>query len=189
MNRFARFVAPAVAAFALFAGASMTRAADTENPEYKSWAGQKPGTVVKYHMTTAGATKMEMDRSVKLIEVKPDAVTVEDTTVMDMNGTKINTPAQKRSIPAKGAAAGAAPNAGAAGGAAAKESEESVDVAGKAYKCKVVEASNEANGMKTKSKTWTSTDVPGYIVKMTATTEGAVKSETSMTLTGIDAAK
>jgi hypothetical protein len=189
MNRFSHFVTPAVVACALLLSASVSRAADGENPEYKSWAGQKPGTVVKYHMTTSGATKMEMDRSVKLIEVKPDAITVEDTTVMDMNGTKINAPAQKRTIPAKGgAAAGGAGNA-AAGGATAKESEENVEVAGKSYKCKVVEAASDANGMKTKSKTWTSADVPGYIVKMTATTEGAAKSETSMTLTGIEAAK
>jgi hypothetical protein len=188
MFRFARFAAPAVA-FALLACASVTRAADTENPEYKSWAGQKPGTTVTYHMVTSAAgTKTEMDRSVKLIEVKPDAAVVEDTIVMVVAGNKNTLPAQKRTIAAKGAAAGAAPNAG-AGGADAKETEEAVEIAGKSYKCKVIAAKSEANGAKSESKTWTSTDVPGFVVKMTSNSEGAFKSETTMTLTAIEAGK
>lgn len=191
MNRFMRFLAPAVITCTLLLSASASRAADTENPEYKSWSGQKVGTVAKWHMTVnAAGNKTEMDRAAKLVELTPDHAVIEESSVMEVGGNKINTPGQKRTIAAKGAGAVAAqPNATATPNASVKESEETLEAGGKSYKCKAVASSSTANGMKSESKVWTCPEVPGLIVKMTSVSEGAMKSDTTMTLTGIEAAK
>jgi hypothetical protein len=53
-----------------------------------------------------------------------------------------------------------------------KEGEDTIDVAGTSVKCKTVESTVEAEGMTTKSKTWTSKDVPGMLAKTESVTEG-----------------
>jgi hypothetical protein len=189
MIPFSRLFTLAAIACALLVSVSSVRAADVENPEYKSWSGFKVGTTATWHTTTSAAgNKTEMDRTVKLIELAADHAVVEEAMVMEVSGQKINTPAAKRTIPAKLAAGAAAP-AVPAQGAAAKESEETLEIGGKSYKCKAIATSREANGAKTQSKVWTCADVPSTLVKMTSTSEGAFKSETTMTLVSIEAAK
>ncbi len=51
-------------------------------------------------------------------------------------------------------------------------------IAGKAYKCHVVDANTKTSTMATHSKMYTSADVPGYVVKMDASTDGQFKSHT-----------
>src|SRR4051794_12994358 len=66
-----RLWVPALALCALFA-ASAARAADVDNPEYKSWASVKPGTVVtKHNVTNAAGTKSEIDMTSTLVSVTP----------------------------------------------------------------------------------------------------------------------
>jgi hypothetical protein len=68
-----------------------------------------------------------------------------------------------------------------------KTSEETLTIAGKAYKCGVTEATNETNGMKVASKTWTCNDVPNLLVKSESSTTGTVASKSVMELVKVDA--
>ena len=199
LMRSSRLVLSSLVACALFAlltaFAPAVRAADAENPEYKGWAAFKPGTTVKRHqVVSAAGTKQEMDLTTKLVELTADKAVVEDSIAMNVNGQAMNMPGNKRTIPAK--LAGGAPVTPAkpdanAPKASMKEGEEKVDVGGKSYKCKTVETTSpgpQGQG-EVKGKVWTSPEVPGGLVKMTATTTGAVQSETTLTLVSIEPAK
>ena len=187
--KFARVFVPSFVACALLA--STARAADTDNPEFKAWSAYKVGTTVKRHqsVSTAG-TKQEMEMTTKLVELAADKAVVEDSVAMNVNGQVMNLPGNKRTIPAKlsgpAVVPPAVPNAPKVD---AKEGEETVEAGGKSYKCKTVETAMKGPQGETSSKIWTSTDVPGGLVKMTSQTNGAAKSEVTMTLVSIDAAK
>lgn len=188
-----RRIVAALAACALLAlAAPAVRAADVENPEYKNWSAYKAGTTVKLHMVIdAAGAKTEMDQTTKLVELTKDKAVIEDTRVMNVAGQTINMPAQKREVPVKVADAGAAKPDAKDPKAEAKTTEETVEAGGKKYKCKVVETTTDMPGGqgKANAKIWTSTEVPGAVVKMVTTTTGAVKSESTMTLVSFDAAK
>ncbi len=68
----------------------------------------------------------------------------------------------------------------------AKATEESVTVPAGTFKAKVIEINMTQQGMNIKGKTWYCEDVPGGVVKMEASTDGAVKSQTSGELTALD---
>ncbi|HYE21160.1 MAG TPA: hypothetical protein VEA69_22120 [Tepidisphaeraceae bacterium] len=182
-----RSISGFVVAVAVCMSANSAPAADAENPAYKNWAKFKVGSWSKVAGESAAAgttTKTEM--TYKLVELTPDKAVVELVTSMDAGGTKMDLPAQKMEIPAKGPAAGAtgAPDAPKPD---MKESTEEVEVAGKKVKCKVTEVKTDANGMKMTSKSWTSEDVPGGLVKMESNGEGAMKMSSKMTLSGFEA--
>jgi len=190
-----RLIVAALAGCALLAlAAPAVRAADVENPEYKNWSAYKPGTTVKLHMVIdAAGNKTEMDQTTKLVEVTKDKAVIEDTRVMNVAGQTLNMPAQKRDVPAKVADAGAPATKPDAKDpkAEAKTTEETIEAGGKKYKCKVIETATDMPGGqgKANAKIWTSTEVPGGVVKMVTTTTGALKSESTMTLVSFEAAK
>jgi hypothetical protein len=169
--------------------ASAAFAAETDNPEYTGWSKFKPGTTVT--MKSQSETKMqgmpdpmksEMTMTTKLVDMKPDAATVETTTKMVMMGNESTMPAQSRTIKAKTDATGtptAPPDM-----KNVKEGTEKVEVGGKSYDCKTKEYDTEANGSKTHMKVWTSDEVPGGTVKMESTTTG--QADTKMTMTLVD---
>jgi hypothetical protein len=168
-------------AVALTAGAAFAEKID--NPLYKHWAQFKPGTTatVKTESDMAG-NKSEMENTSTLVEVTADKAVVETKMSMVVGGSKMDMPASKMEVAAKidkvdTTAAGTKP--------AIKESTEDVDVAGTKVSCKVVEMTNEANGMKTVSKSWTSDKVPGMMVKMESTMDGAMKGTTKMMMTSM----
>ena len=108
---------------------------------------------------------------------------------MEAAGQKMDMPAQKMEIPkAVPAAPPADPNAPKmdAPKADTKTSEESVTVAAGTFKTKLTESTMDVAGSKTTSKVWTSDDVPGGMVKMEATTDGAMKSTTKSELKAFD---
>lgn len=61
-----------------------------------------------------------------------------------------------------------------------KEGEETITVAGKEYKAKWTEMTVDQNGMKSTTKSWTSEEFPGMILKSETKLEGAVSGTTSM---------
>ena len=174
--------------FAMFACGSLY-AGQIENPMYTQWAKFNPGTSVTIAMTSdnAGQTS-KMETKTTLKDKSDDKLTLETAMSMDAGGQKMDMPAQ--SIEVKKMIddpAAAAPNAPAdAPKPVTKTSEESVTVVGGTFKAKVTESTVDAGGSKIVSKTWTSDDVPGGVVKMEATTDGAAKSSTKMELKSLD---
>src|SRR4051812_24741841 len=96
-----------LALFAVFttclACAGLARAEDlVDNPQYVSWAKQKPGSTLTYSMNNnAGGQQMTGTVVHKLIEVTPDQVTVEMTTNMQVMGQSHTGPPIKATYKAK----------------------------------------------------------------------------------------
>jgi len=175
----------ALAAVAVCAFSLVARAEMIDNPTYKAWAAQKVGTSVKMRMLSeAAGNKTKMETTTTLTELTPDKAVVEAKTTMEVSGQKMDLPAQKQEIPAKIDNAGK----GTTGPKPdVKESEETVDVGGKSYKCKVTESTSEAGGNKTTAKVWMCPEVPGGMVKMVSNTDGQIKSTTTMELVEVAA--
>lgn len=162
---------------------SAALAEKVKNPEYEMWSKFKAGAMSKVEgKTVAAGTESKQTITTKLVEITADKAVIEMVIEMDAMGNKMAMPAQKREIPATIDAPAGAPATPAAPPADAKTSEETVDVAGKSLKTKVVEATSESNGMKVHSKTWTCDEVPGGLVKSEAHTTGAMESKSEMTL-------
>lgn len=160
-----------------------------ENPQYKEWAKYKPGTSTTMATTSdAGGQTSSMETKTTLKEVTDDKIVLDISMSMDAGGQKMNMPAQTTEIK-KMIDAPAAADATAAANAPkpdTKTSDESVTVGAGTFKAKVTEATMDAGGSKTTSKTWMSDDVPGGMVKMEASTDGPMKSTTKMELKAFD---
>jgi hypothetical protein len=173
----------------LLAGSAL--AGQVENPQYTQWAKFKPGTSTTIATSSdAGGQSSKMETKTTLKEVTPDKVVIESAMSMEAGGQKMDMPAQSQEIKKmmdEAPATPSAPNAPAESPKPqTKESEETVSIAGGSYKCKVTESTVDVGGSKTVSKTWTSDEVPGSLVKMEATSDGPVKSTTKMELKAFD---
>ena len=159
------------------------------NPQYVSWSNHQPGTAVSMKMVTnmAGQT-MNMDITQTLKEVSDEKAVVEVKTSMDMMGQKQDMPPQSVNIAAKvtKAEADKANLPQGADGEAKEIGNETVTVAGKDYDCKVTEFAGEQQGMKTKGKVWRCDQVPGGVVKVDMTMEGAQAGDMKMELVSVD---
>ncbi|HEX8913510.1 MAG TPA: hypothetical protein VF796_14215, partial [Humisphaera sp.] len=161
-----RSLAVAVVAMCLFCSAA-ARGADA-NPQFAGWSKYAVGSsVTMTGETVAGGQKMASTMKTTLVEKGKDSVTVEISVSMNVGGQSIAAPATKQVIPAAGAAAGAA---GAAPAAPKEAGEETLTVAGKAIKCKVLVVESDAGGQKATSKVWYSDEIPGGTAKMVAKT-------------------
>lgn len=163
-----RRVAVLSAALLLVTTASVSVAAQVENPPYKAWAGFKPGSSETLGYTVeSGGMKMEMESTSTLKEVTEDHVTIEVQVKMNMMGQERTTPARTQIIPAKADAKDV------------KElGEEKVEAAGQTFECKVFEAKVDQPGhggqpIHTEAKMWISPKVPGGVVKMESSSHGA----------------
>lgn len=174
----------------LLAGAAGAASAAEANPAYTSWAGCKPGsTVTMKNVTEMMGNKTEMEMTSTLVEVTPEKAVVEVKAVMDMMGQKTDMPAQKQDIPANAPEGQPTDPVAAAkkAGAEVKElADENVSISGTDYKCKVMETKMEQNGMTIMSKIWTSTEMPGMLVKLESKTEGQMASNSTMEVTAVD---
>lgn len=184
--RLSKFFALA-AVSCLAVGASLARAEN--NPAYDSWAKHGVGSSVKIKGTTeAAGQKTEMEVTQTLTEKTDEKVVIEVKNTMIMMGNKMDTPATKLEIPAKSPAGQGTPSEEAKkAGFEVKESEEKVTVAGKEYAAKVIESTGKQNGMDIVAKVWTSTDMPGLMLKTVSTTSGAMASNTAMEVVEISA--
>lgn len=164
----------AVAAFMLFGLAGVARAEMIDNPLYKHWAQFKPGTWVTYKQASeAAGNKALTESTVKVKEVTAEKVVLETTSKMEAAGQKIDMPAQAQDVPAKIAKPEVDATQQTKDAPKPKEGEDTVTVGGKPIKCKTMEMTFEANGQKGSSKTWTSDDVPGQMVKMEAKSDAS----------------
>jgi hypothetical protein len=159
-----------------------------DNPQYKQWAAFKPGTTSKLQsqsvMTAGGqdvTTKAVITSTLK--EVTPEKVVIEVAVDMDSNGTKTSIPARKMDIPAKVAKAATQP-ASAPGITTTKkgEGDEEIMVAGKKYKAHWVQYLVASDQMESTSKTWTSDEIPGGILKSVTEMTKPMASKTTMEL-------
>ncbi|HRK31870.1 MAG TPA: hypothetical protein PLD59_12390 [Tepidisphaeraceae bacterium] len=168
-------------------GASWARAENS--PQYDSWAKHGVGSSVTIKgVTEAAGQKTEMEITQTLLEKSDEKVVVEIKNKMTMMGNTMDTPAQKLEIPAKAPEGQGTPVEEAKkAGFEVKESEENVTIAGKDYAAKVIESTGNQNGMEIVAKVWTSTDVPGMMLKTVSSTTGAMASNTTMEVTAVDA--
>lgn len=184
LSSFIRRAAGAAVLACLIAPAALADDAKP-NPEYDGWAKCKPGATVTIKGTTeTGGNKMQQSITTKLIEVTPEKAVVETAITMEMMGQKMPQPPQKRDVPKTFTPPKipATPGQPETKIPEPKMGEETITVAGKEYKCKTAELDIEQNGMKVRSKTWTSDQVPGGMVKMTSDATGTVSAKTTMEL-------
>jgi hypothetical protein len=172
-------------------GARVTRAAEeqVENPGYKSWASQKPGTTVTLETSSAVAGRTFKAEIVqRLVEVTPEEATIEVTRTINVPGAPAPRP-QTVKIAAKVDKSKATPGRLPPNvkGEMKEAGTEKVTVAGKTYECKVYEFSGESNGVKSSGKSWFSAEMPGGLVKLESTANiGGNDSKTTMEVTNIE---
>jgi hypothetical protein len=189
MRRLAMILAGAC--FALMATGAV-RAED--NPSYTSWAKCKPGTsTTMLTNSDMGGQSSKTETKSTLVEVTPEKCVIEIVNHIEAAGQTMDTPAQKVDIPKAMATAQANAEAvaHATGGKAeakaeAKSTQEEVTVPAGKFKARVTENTIEVAGTKTISKVWMSDEVPGGMVKMEATTDGAMKSTSKGELVKIE---
>jgi hypothetical protein len=152
------------------------------NPAYEQWSKFKPGAFATYENETVAmgnTTKMEI--TMKLVELTPEKAVIETSTKMHMGGQVMEMPGQKSDIPAMmekvEMPAGQELPAG-----ETTEGTATIEAAGKSFNCKTVTTVMTMGETKTRSEVWTSDEVPGGLVKLTATTEGAMSSSSTQIL-------
>jgi hypothetical protein len=176
------------AAMVLTAGSFCFAAEQVDNPSYKSWAKFKAGTTVtlKTESDMAGQ-KSDMETTTTLVEINPDKAVIETKMSMNAGGQQMDMPAQKTDVPAKLDKTPEVKPEDPKDKPEVKESSEEVSIpGGKKVKAKVTETKMTANGMNTVSKVWTSEEVPGGVIKMETTMDGAMKGTTKMELTACE---
>ena len=158
-----------VTSLALLAG--RVGAEDVANPEYTGWSAFKVGASSTTETTTvSGGSTTTMKSTTKLVELTDAKAVVETTITMSVGGKDMDMPATKRDVPAK--VAKVDPPADAPKTAPkTTEGDEEVAVGDQKIACHWIEVTTETEGMKSKSKTWSSKSVPGGLVMMESTTE------------------
>jgi hypothetical protein len=103
-----------------------------------------------------------------------------DKAVLDIETTIMgNTSKTRTEIPLTGAVQ-TGPGATPSGAPNPATGTDTVVVAGKSLDCKTYEVETETAGNKVKTKTWTSDQIPGFLVKSVSTSTGAMTSTTTM---------
>jgi hypothetical protein len=155
------------------AGSSASKSASA-NP----WGSFKVGSFVKTRTTVAAqmmgrTTDTTTEMKTTLADLTADKAVLDiETTVMG-NTTKART-----EVPLSGAVQTGATAAGQAQNPATGT--DTVVVAGKSLDCKTIEVEMDSGGSKVKTKTWTSDQIPGFVVKSVSTSTGAMTSTTTI---------
>jgi hypothetical protein len=162
-------------------GASLCRAEQVDNPQYKQWSKFKAGAWVKHKSETSfGDQKTSQEMTTKLVELTPEKAVIESTISMTMGDQKMDMPAQKMDVPAK-VEKKTEPTA--AEKPATKEGDETITVAGKSLKCHWTETTIKQEGGTIVSKVWMCDDIPGSMAKMESNSQmGEMKSTTTMSV-------
>ncbi len=161
---------------------------EIENPAYENWAQFKVGAMVEYKtVSDVAGNKTESVITYTLLEVTDEKAVIEMKTSTIMAGQKYDTPAVKMEHPA---VLEATPEGTTEQPEVEQtKGEESIDAAGQTWATTWYESATDQNGMKTTSRTWTSDDVPGTLVKSVTNIDGAMKMTTEMILVTIKAEK
>jgi len=175
-----------VSALGVFALSAAALGEMVENPAYANWAKFKPGTSITYtsEMQMQGVN-MKSEMTQKLASIDAEKAVLElkvKSSGMDMPSQSINIPAkiEKEKVQAQPAMPPGAK------GDVKVLGKEKLSVAGKDMECQVVQFSSEQEGQKITGKSWTSSDVPGTLVKSEMTMPGDPAGRNVMTLTSVD---
>jgi hypothetical protein len=151
-----------------------------DNPEYQGWVGQKAGSWVKFSVETdTGSQKSPSTMILKLKEITPDKVVLEQVSIMEAGGKTVETPLT-RTVPAK---VKEGTNSEGAKLEKLAEGDEEIDVEGTKTKCHWAEmkATGKAGAMTI--KVWRCEGVVGRTAKLIMTLE---KSKMSMTFVAVE---
>ncbi len=180
MTQFAILFLSAVMLAGPAAPESKTKAGEMiDNPDYAHWAKFKVGSFATMKNTTlVGGHKSVALQTKTLKSVAKDKIVIEIS--MEIVGMEHKIPPQKMEIPAK-ILKPATPKAVTTQPKGKpdlkmKEGDETLDIDGKKIKAHWVETQTKVGEVITKSKIWSSEDVPGRMIKMTSRTEGPLKS-------------
>jgi hypothetical protein len=155
-----------------------------ENGEFTAWHKFPKGTAITTKVSqTAGGQTSEVTMTITLVDVGADKLVLEASSVTKAMGMEFKMPATKRDVPKtvtlpKGAPK--PPPVGAKPEGTYEEGAETVKVGGTEVKAKWYKVKNETGGVKSDAKMWVSEDMPGMMVRMEATTTGAVASQTRL---------
>lgn len=164
----------ALAAALVLAAAGQDEMVD--NPEYASWARQKPGAWVRWKVEThTGAMKVETELTWTLQKLTPQEAVIEEKTVL--NGEKTGHTSSRTLTPKirKGTLSDGTRVE------VPKEGEEEIQVKGRALKCKWVE--QKFSGRAGSIRTYASDDIVGGVAKMVIKHDVAGKLTMTMTVT------
>ena len=124
-----------------------------------------------------------MEISTSLEAKSADKVSLKIVTKMTVAGTTMELPAQTIDIPAVTPPveklAEDAPKP------VTKESTAKIKITDKEYNAKVIESTTKIGNMTTTSKSWTSEEIPGMMLKMETKTAGEFPSESAMVVTKV----
>jgi hypothetical protein len=154
-----------------------------ESPLYKNWSAFKKGTSVTYKSVTKTPKKEdESTITYKLIELTADKAVVEMQVTRKADGKETKGPAQKLenaryfTLPPGVKKADFGKPAG-----VTKQGEEELKIAGKKYKTKWYTAKTRVEAGDMITRTWSSSEVPGGLVKSVSKV-AATKATTTMEL-------
>jgi hypothetical protein len=145
--------------FVIVAAGQTSSKSAAKAPKHHPWASFKPGSWVKIR-STSGAHVSETKTT--LLEKTADKVVLENE--LTTNGQVTRT---KFDLPLAGYTNDVPP-----GVTVIKRGSETLTVAGKSLVCEMLETEMDAGGAKIQSKTWSSDQVPGSLVKSVNTSSG-----------------
>ena len=136
------------------------------NPPFAIWSAFAPGTTVTQKETVKlpDGTRIEIDKTIKLLEKTKDKVVLE-AVVKDSIGGTAESETTVTAFPAKVKRSDVDTPRDSL--ASFTEGKEQVDVKGKKVEAEWVEVSSTSGGETTTEKTWSVRDVPGGVVKQT----------------------
>lgn len=145
------------------------------NPEYANWSKFAVGAFVELTSTSESmGQKSSTTMTHKLVELTAQKAVIE--TAMQIPGipAEYAPKPQRRDVAREIEVPDVQLPAAPPPEFETKEGEETIDVGGKPIKCKTFETTVKAGDMTTRSKTWTSDDLPGTTARMESRTEGKV---------------
>ncbi len=154
-----------------------------DNPEYLNWKQFKAGaTVTIEHISKAAGNETKIVTTTTLKELTDKKAVVSSQTMMSVAGKEVKQPAQDREIPATFDKP-TIPEGEKKPDIETKEGTETLTVDGQEIACKWVKSTVKTDDNTSVTKVWNSDAVPGGLVKMESSTDGAMKVETKMMVT------
>lgn len=141
---------------------------EVDNPVYSNWAVFKPGTTVSYRsVTETPELKSVQEYSLTLKSVSKDKLVIERVlTVVMEDGTRMDYPAMTSDNPRTYKLPKGAKRPDPAKPAGVKETgEEELEILGEKMQAKWYKAVTKVEAGETFTQSWTSTDIPGGLVK------------------------
>jgi hypothetical protein len=154
-----------------------------ENPAFANWAKFPKGTAATLRsVTEAGGNKTEATVVYTLVELTADKAVVEAVTTTKVGGMEIKTPAVKMEHPKSLNVPDVPAPKDVPATPKASVTDETVTVAGTAYKTKRTTIKTTAGPTTVESESWTSADAPGLVVKSVTKATGQFNTTTTLEL-------